>query len=117
MQLHKVCNNYNCSFNASLTLKHSGYDNKSILSEKFVKYYSNIVDKLGKKSDTVKITVQPRYQNYIMDVEVVRNNEKYKKAQSLLLCPNIKEALPDFLLDEYKWLVSWFKDKNGTAKD
>lgn len=90
------------------------YSNKPILKDDFIECYSDMISKLGKKTDTVKITVLPKYQDYIMDVEVVRNNEKYKKAQSLILCPDIKNALPDILKDEYKWLVRWFKDKNGT---
>lgn len=108
----------NVSFNANLTLKHIlNFKNEPILTKDFVKNYTDRVCKLGKQTDSVEINVIPHprnYGDYLMDVEVIRNHEKYKKAQALLLCPNIKEALPKYLEDEYKWFVSWFKDKNGT---
>lgn len=120
------------SFNAKLTLKHSlnfvdskkyglnfSYNNP-ILTKDFVDKYTQRVSKLGNDKDTVEIIVQPYAgtekflrDDYTIDVIVVRNNEKYQKAKGLLLCPDIKEALPGFLEDEYKWLVSRFKNKNG----
>ena len=91
--------------------------NEPILTKDFVKYYTNKVNQLGKQTDSVEINVIPHPRNsgdYLMDVEVIRNNENYKQAQSLLLCQNIEKALPEFLEGEYKWLDCWFKDKNGT---
>ena len=135
MQVDRISNfkNYNAThFNAKLTLKHTLsakdafssfnrklYQNDSkreILTDDFVQNYTQIVNKLGKDSDSVEIIVRPHSYSgrYLMNVKVVRNNEEYSKAQGLLVCPDIKEALPEFLKREYKWLVSWFKDKNGT---
>jgi hypothetical protein len=117
-------NNYSPSFKAELTLKHAlDVKNNPILKDSFVKEFSEKVTKLGKSTDSVKIDVRPYsgtmrelYGDYVMDVEVVRNNEKHKKAAALLLCPDIKEGLPKFLDGEYKWLTCWFKDKNGLEK-
>lgn len=122
-------------FNAKLTLKHSlniadskkhGLRfsvNNPILTNDFVDKYTKLVSELGKNTDTVEIVVQPYAgtesflrNDYTIDVTVVRNNEKYQKAKGLLLCPDIKKALPGFLEDEYKWLVRWFKNKNGMEK-
>jgi hypothetical protein len=133
---HNIYNNTNkINFNAKLTLKHSlnfadskkyklpFSDSNPILAGNFVDKYTEKVSRLGKDTDTVEITVQPysgreRFlmNDYTLDVIVVRNNEKYQKAKGLLLCPDIKESLPAFLEDEYKWLIRWFKDKNGTEK-
>ena len=133
---HNIYTNTNkINFNAKLTLKHSlnfadskkyklhFSDSNPILTKNFVDKYTEKVSRLGKDTDTVEITVQPysgreRFlmNDYTMDVVVVRNNEKYQKAKGLLLCPDIKESLPSFLEDEYKWLIRWFKDKNGTEK-
>ena len=120
MQVNSVkrYENNNIKFSANLTLRHIlNLKNEPILTNDFVKYYTYKVSKLGKQTDSVEISVVPHPDNfgdYLMDVEVVRNNEKYKKAQGLLLCPDIKEGLPMFLEGEYKWLKCWFKDKNGT---
>lgn len=108
----------NCiSFNANLKLIHIlNFKDEPILTKDFVKYYTDKVSKLGKQTDPVEINVVQHplnYGDYLMDVEVTRNNEKYKKAQALLLCSNIKEALPRYLEYEYKWLIHCFKDKNG----
>ena len=137
MQVDKINNFKNSNavhFNARLTLNHTLsiidsfnsinqriYQNnlkKGILTDEFVQEYTQMINRLGKDSDKVEITVRPQSygDDYIMDVKVLRNNEEYRKAQGLLLCPDIKEALPKFLEDEYKWLVAWFKDKNGTER-
>jgi len=114
----KVYKNNSVSFNANLKLRHIlNVKNEPILTKDFVKYYTNKVNQLGKQTDSVEINVIPHPRNsgdYLMDVEVIRNNENYKQAQSLLLCQNIEKALPEFLEGEYKWLDCWFKDKNGT---
>jgi hypothetical protein len=138
MQVNNVNNLKNPNrpnFNAKLTLKHSlnfadskkyglrFSNNNPILTNDFVDKYTKQVSELGKDTDTVEIIVQPYTgiesflkNDYTIDVIVVRNNEKYQKAKGLLLCPDIKEALPGFLEDEYKWLVRWFKNKNGFEK-
>lgn len=138
MQVNNISsfdNTNRTNFNAKLSLKHklnirdsAKYkvkfsEDNTILSQEFVDNYTQRVNKLGKDTDTVEIDVQPytgtaNYlrDDYTMGVTVVRNNEKYSKAKGLLLCPDIREALPKILDDEYKWLVSWFKDKNGTEK-
>ena len=123
------------NFNAKLTLKHRlnivdskkcglhFSNNNPILTKDFVDKYTQSVSKLGNNKDTVEIIVQPYtgmekflIDDYTIDVIVVRNDEKYQKAKGLLLCPDIKESLPSILEDEYKWLVSWFKNKNGMEK-
>ena len=119
MQVNAVrdYNNSAVSFNAGLTLKHRNLRNEPLLTKEFVKDYTDMVGKLGKPTDSVNMDIKPNLcGDYVMDVVVVRNNEKHKKAQALLLCPDIKKDLPLFLNGEYKWLVSWFKDKNGTEK-
>ena len=142
MDIYMLVNNVNSfentnklNFNAKLTLKHRlnivdsrkyglhFSNNNPILTKNFVDNYTQRVSKLGNNKDTVEIIVQPYAgmenflrDDYTIDVIVVRNNEKYQKAKGLLLCPDIKESLPGFLEDEYKWLVSWFKNKNGMEK-
>lgn len=120
MQINSITDyrNNSVNFNANLKLKHIlNLKNEPILTKDFEKSYSAKVDKLGNSADSVKIDVMPNHTgDYLMDVEVVRNGEKHKKAQALLLCPDIKTALPKFLEGEYKCLVSWFKDKNGMEK-
>ena len=138
MQVNNISNFKNTNkinFNAKLKLKHSlniadskkyglhFSNNNPILTKDFVDKYTQKVSKLGNDKDTVEIIVEPYNgtaeflrDEYTIDVVVVRNNEMYQKAKGLLLCPDIKESLPRFLEDEYKWLISWFKNKNGMEK-